>query len=265
VPHLFAEIPRPKGFLPGGPAPWAQLGDGGLAGITVNEVRRALTARSEVPVLAQVPKQVTLAELPPQFDQRPAAVLCLLFEQSGEANVVLTRRPTHLRSHAGEVCFPGGRLEHDETPLQAGLREANEEIGVDIASVEVIAQLTPLTTMRSPALVRCFVCEFPGPAASPGPPFVCDPNEVDKVFWVPLARLATRGVYHEELWPARTADGGPRYRAVSFFQLEEDTVWGATGRLLTELLGTVLGQRGSLGTLDDAGGRPAEHSGPEGR
>jgi 8-oxo-dGTP pyrophosphatase MutT (NUDIX family) len=190
--------------------------------------------------------------------------LCLLFDEFGEANVVLTRRPTHLRSHAGEVCFPGGRLEPGETPLQAGLREANEEIGVDVANVEVIGQLTPLTTMRSPALVRCFVCEFPGPAAD-GPPFVCDPNEVDKVFWVPLARLATGGVYHEELWPSRPSDGGPRYRAVPFFQLDEDTVWGATGRLLAELLATVLGQRGPFGALDDAAGGPAEHSEPEER
>ncbi len=103
------------------------------------------------------------AELPPQADQRPAAVLCLLFESAGEANVVLTRRPVHLRSHAGEVCFPGGRLRRGEIPVEAALREANEEIGAVVADIEVIGQLTPLTTSRSPALVHCFVGKLSAP------------------------------------------------------------------------------------------------------
>jgi 8-oxo-dGTP pyrophosphatase MutT (NUDIX family) len=192
-------------------------------------------------VQADGPKQVTPAELPPQADRRPAAVLCLLFEDAGEANVILTRRPAHLRSHAGEVCFPGGRLRRGELPVEAALREANEEIGVVVADIDVMGQLTPLTTVRSPALVDCFVGRFPGPTAHG--PLVADPNEVDKVFWVPLAQLATGGVYHEELWPSRY--GGPKapFRAVPFFLLEEDTVWGATGRLLAELLEVVLSRR----------------------
>ena len=145
------------------------------------------------------------AELPAQADQRPAAVLCLLFESAGEANVVLTRRPGHLRSHAGEVCFPGGRLRRGEDPLEAALREANEEIGAAAGDIDVIGQLTPLTTTRSPALVHCFVGRLSG--SSESPVFVPDPNEVDKVFWVPLAQLATDGAYHEELWPSRHGVG----------------------------------------------------------
>jgi 8-oxo-dGTP pyrophosphatase MutT (NUDIX family) len=245
VAHLLIEIPRPKGFLPGAPAPWAHLPESDRAGITVDEVCRALATCAQLPPFPHLPRKVTAAELPPQADQRPAAVLCLLFESAGEANVVLTRRPAHLRSHAGEVCFPGGRLRRGELPVQAALRESNEEIGVVAADIEVIGQLTPLTTSRSPALVHCFVGKFPGPAAE-GPAFVPDPNEVDKVFSVPLARLAASGVYHEELWPSRQADGGA-FRAVPFFLLDEETVWGATGRLLAELLGLVLGQRGTLG------------------
>jgi 8-oxo-dGTP pyrophosphatase MutT (NUDIX family) len=186
---------------------------------------------------------VTVAELPPQADERPAAVLCLLFDRAGEANVVLTRRPDHLRSHAGEVCFPGGRLRRGELPVDAALREANEEIGVAVDDIEVIGQLTPLTTTRSPAVVDCFVATLALPADE-GPVFVPDPNEVDKVFWVPLAQLAATGAYHEELWPSRQADDGTPFRAVPFFRLDEDTVWGATGRLLAELLGAVLGRRG---------------------
>jgi len=134
------------------------------AGITVDEVWQALATPAELPAPLHVPLNVTVPELPPQADRRPAAVLCLLFDRAGEANVVLTRRPAHLRSHAGEVCFPGGRLRRGELPLEAALREANEEIGVAVNDIEVIGQLTPLTTTRSPALVDCFVGTLSGPA-----------------------------------------------------------------------------------------------------
>jgi 8-oxo-dGTP pyrophosphatase MutT (NUDIX family) len=176
-------------------------------------------------------------------------VLCLLFEEGGEASVVLTRRSAHLRSHGGEVSFPGGRLRPGEAPLAAALREANEEVGLQPASVEVLGELTPLTTRLSPALVYCFVSRFDGPHAA-GQALRADGSEVAKIFWVPLARLAESGVYHEEFWPAGEGGGGPgapAFKSVPFFQLEEDVVWGATGRLLTELLDTVLVQ-------GDAGG-----------
>ena len=244
--HLRIEIPRPKGSLPGAPAPWERLPEAERARITVDEVWQALATPAELAVPPNVPLNVTVAELPPQADQRPAAVLCLLFDRAGEANVVLTRRPAHLRSHAGEVCFPGGRLRRGELPVEAALREANEEIGVAVDDIEVIGQLTPLTTTRSPALVDCFVGTLSGPATE-DPVFVPDPNEVDKVFWVPLAQ----------------ADDGTPFRAVPFFRLDEDTVWGATGRLLAELLGAVLGRRGQSGAPEDAGGALKRQSGSQ--
>ncbi len=260
--HLRIDIPRPKGFLPGAPPPWERLPESLRAGITVDEVRGVLETWAEQPAATHLPRNVTLAELPPQTDQRPAAVLCLLFERAGEANVVLTRRPAHLRAHAGEICFPGGRLRTGEIPVEAAMREANEEIGVSVADIDVIGQLTPLTTTRSPALVHCFVARLSG-LATESPVFVPDPNEVDKVFWVPLAQLATTGAYHEELWPSRSDDAGMPLRAVPFFRLDEDTVWGATGRLLAELLGAVLGRRGRSGPLEDAGGALKRQSGSQ--
>ncbi len=204
---------------------------------------------------------VIQAELPSGADARPAAVLCLLFEEEGEANVVLTRRSAHLRSHAGEVSFPGGRLQPGESSLRAALREAHEEIGIEAGAVALIGELTPLTTVRSPVLVHCFVGRLDGSPRTRAWRFVPDAREVEKVFWASLSRLAADGVYHEELWPApaasaaRSADqpeegrapeegGVPvSYRAIPFFRLDEDVVWGATGRLLTELLCIVLGDR----------------------
>jgi 8-oxo-dGTP pyrophosphatase MutT (NUDIX family) len=194
----------------------------------VDAVRLALAARAGRGQ-APGPLDVTQGELPFHGDSRPAAVLCPLFEHDGEATVVLTRRAAHLRSHGGEVSFPGGRMRPGELPLQAALREANEEVGLRPSSVEVIGELTPLTTRLSPALVYCFVCRF------------------DRIFWVALARRAENGVYHEEFWPAEPEVAAPgrlagtrAFRSVPFFHLDEDVVWGATGRLLTELLEAVL-------------------------
>jgi 8-oxo-dGTP pyrophosphatase MutT (NUDIX family) len=240
-----ARIPRPAGTLAGAPPPWSGLPEDDRRSISVDEVRQALIdlpEAQEAGAPAPARRPVTPAELPAGADARPAAVLCLLFENDGEANVVLTRRSAHLRSHSGEVSFPGGRLQPGEPPLHAALRETNEEIGIDAGAVEVIGQLTPLTTVRSPALVHCFVGYFRtvGPESLA---FAFDPGEVEKVFWVPLAGLAVEGIYHEELWPAPENDGGTVFRAVPFFRLEDDVVWGATGRLLTELIGAVLARR----------------------
>jgi 8-oxo-dGTP pyrophosphatase MutT (NUDIX family) len=240
-----SHIPRPEGAVPGSSAPWSALSEAERRGITIDEVGRSLEHRGDLQPRARslVERVVTPAELPSSGDSRPAAVVCILFDGAGEANVVLTRRSAHLRSHGGEVSFPGGRLQPGELPLQAALREAREEIGVDPAAVQVIGQLTPLTTVRSPALVHCFVARLQAGPSGDHWGFVSDPGEVEKVFWVPLARLAADDVYHEELWPIPGPTGWPSYRAVPFFRLPEDVVWGATGRLLTELLGTVLGER----------------------
>jgi 8-oxo-dGTP pyrophosphatase MutT (NUDIX family) len=224
----------------------------GRVGISLGEVRRALAADRRRGAAAG-PHYVTPLELPAQGDSRPAAVLCLLFEEDGETSVVLTRRSAHLRSHGGEVSFAGGRLHPGERPLQAALREANEEIGVDSGAVEVIGELTPLTTRRSPALVYCFVGTFPGPGPG-GAALHADASEVDKVFWASLAGLAADGIFHEELWPAPPPAGhgpGPvTYRAVPFFVVGDDIVWGATGRLLSELLAHVLAPRGAGGSSE---------------
>lgn len=246
---MRAEVPRPTGALPGAPPPWSALPQEERRLITLADVRKAWAARASSP--ARSPACATPLELPTAGDARPAGVLCLLFDQAGAATVVLTKRSAHLRSHSGEVSFPGGRLRRGELPLEAALREAREEIGLDPSAVEIVGELSPLTTGRSPGLVHGFVGIFPGPGPD-GESLRANASEVERVFWVPLPRLAEDGVFHEELWPVRsTGQDGPRsYRAVPFFVLEEDIVWGATGRLLAELLSQVLGERGTGGLIE---------------
>lgn len=158
---------------------------------------------------------------------KPAAVLVPLFEEDGETFVILTRRSSRLRSHTGEVSFPGGRVDPGEARLAAALREAAEEVGLDPAAVEIIGELSPLSTMSSRAAITPFVGVL-----SERPRLAPNPAEVERVFDVSLAELASEEVYHEELW--ELAEMG--VREMNFFELVGDTVWGATARMLRELL-----------------------------
>jgi 8-oxo-dGTP pyrophosphatase MutT (NUDIX family) len=171
------------------------------------------------------------AELP--GPPRPAAVLVPLFEEDDETRVVLTRRAAHLRSHTGEVSFPGGRLDPGEEAVAAALREAGEEVGIDPRAVEILGQLAPLTTMSSAAAITPFVGVMARrPVLHP------NPAEVELAFDVALADLVSDGVYHEERWSRPERGEWP----VHFFDLPEDIVWGATARILHELLVLVVSQ-----------------------
>jgi mutator protein MutT len=158
---------------------------------------------------------------------RPAAVLCAIFDEAGQAQVILTRRSARLRSHTGEVSFPGGRLDPGESPEAAALREAQEEVGIEPDTVDVIGRLSTLSTRRNPSAITPFVGILAGrPQLRP------NHAEVDRAFTVPLVELYQPEVYHEELWAGPDGAEWP----VTFFDVIGDTVWGATGRMLRELL-----------------------------
>jgi 8-oxo-dGTP pyrophosphatase MutT (NUDIX family) len=182
----------------------------------------------------------------------PSAVLVAMFDESGETRVILTRRSKNLRFHQGEVSFPGGRCDSGESPAECALREAHEETGLDPTSVKVAGYLSPLATFSSESFIEPVV----GVLES-RPPLKANPAEVDRVFDVELAALVADGVFREERWrfTARTdgpsarvpADGSPAPPLATdgtfpvwFFELPGDTVWGATARVLMELLRAVL-------------------------
>jgi 8-oxo-dGTP pyrophosphatase MutT (NUDIX family) len=158
--------------------------------------------------------------------RRHSAVLAPLFEEAGETRVVLTRRASTLSSHRSEVSFPGGRVDPGESLVAAALREAWEEVALDPALVEVVGALTPLTTYSSASFVNPFVGVLPV-----RPELRANPAEVEVVFDVALADLLVDGVHRSEEWGF---DG--ENRELQFFDLPGDIVWGATGRLLWEML-----------------------------
>jgi coenzyme A diphosphatase NUDT7 len=75
---------------------------------------------------------------------KTAAVLVCLFEKDGDWHVLLTKRSEHLRTYPGQVCFPGGRMDGQETVIETALREAKEEIGMDSNDLSVIGTLSPV-------------------------------------------------------------------------------------------------------------------------
>ena len=184
-------------------------------------------------VVATEPQLVpSPATVPP--GSAPSGVLVLLYEHDGEPWVVLTRRAWHLRHHAGEVSFPGGRREPGDADLWAtALREAAEEIALDPASVARIGRLDSFVTVGSRSLVCPFVA-----TADQRPEVVPDPVEVEQVLHVALAELTGPEAWREEIWSLGEAFGGDR--AMTFFELHGDTVWGATAAVLRRLLTMVI-------------------------
>ena len=215
-------IPKPPAAEPGGPAPWLRVDPALRRHIGLDRVRAAMAAEDPARPGPGLPGPAELPDPP-----RPAAVLVPLFEEDGETRIILTRRSAHLRHHTGEVSFPGGRLEPGEEAVAAALREASEEVGLDPGQVEILGQLAPLTTMSSAAAITPFVGVLPTrPVLHP------NPAEVELAFDVALADLLADGVFREERWNLPDRIDRPMY----FYDLPDDIVWGATARVLTELL-----------------------------
>ena len=219
------QIPRPAGARIGGPAPWADLDPESLG---VDDVRKALeVAGPPVPST----REGAVA--------RASAVLAPLYDTEDGAQIILTRRSWHLRAHKGEVSFPGGGQEGNESLAETARREAFEETALDPASVEIIGELDHLTTFTSQSFIVPYVGQLPERPELSG-----NPAEVEAILHVPLDELLRPDVFHEEIWPLYGVD-----RRIFFFELYGDTVWGATASLLRQMLGIVTGTLGR-GDLD---------------
>ncbi len=190
--------------------------------MSIEALRRALATRTreDFPFRALDPGTL------PQGGFVRAAVLVPLFEYDHAAHVVLTRRRSDLRRHAGQVSFPGGRMEPGEDSLAAALREAEEEIGLDQARVDVLGRLDDTLVLVTGFHLTPWVGLVPYPY-----PYQPHPGEVEEILYVPLAALTNPGVHRTE---EREAYG--ELHLVHFFHLPALTIWGATARILDKLL-----------------------------
>jgi len=236
-------IPEPDDVIAGAPAPWSTLDEGSRRGFTLAHVVERLRAGERHLDDWPIPGDPQEMEAVMDATSRPivkrAAVLLALFEEDGETYVVLTRRATTLRSHRGEIALPGGRADGDETPVETALREAHEEVGIEPASVTPIGWLSPIVTFASGSALWPVIGVL-----GERPNLITDPAEVDRAFSVTLKDLVAEGAFLEERWrravrrPGADEDG---YFPIYFFAVPGDVIWGATARVLTELLCVVTG------------------------
>ena len=167
---------------------------------------------------------------------RPAAVLVALVQRDDGLHVLLTQRTDHLRDHAGQISFPGGRSEPADADAAAtALREAEEEVGLLRSQVQVIGRLSDYTTVTGYVVTPV--------VALVQPPLILalDAFEVAEAFEVPLQYLMTPAHHRRHLfdhdgiqrqflsmpWRGLAADGSPR----------EYFIWGATAAMLRNLYG----------------------------
>jgi 8-oxo-dGTP pyrophosphatase MutT (NUDIX family) len=156
---------------------------------------------------------------------KDAAVLVPLFVRDGRTHAVFTKRRDDMRRHAGEISFPGGRQDDQDPDLpHTALREAHEEIGLAPDDVELIGALQPTPTIATGYAVYPFVGLI-----DPGKEWTLSANEVEIVLELSLADL--RAGYGRE----RLLRRGIPFRT-DVFVVDEHLIWGATARILTDLL-----------------------------
>lgn len=185
---------------------------------SLEDVRRAFVPRSLEPARDELPEGASAVLVPVHVGA------------DGSLALVYTKRAETLRRHAGELSFPGGRVDADDAhPLAAALREAEEEIGLASADVEVLGHLTDFTTHYG-VLVAAYVGVLWG--SPPHEPR--SKEEVAEVLSVPVAMLL-----EEERYESRAHVEMPD-RRVHYWQLPRVVLWGITGELTARFLRRVL-------------------------
>ena len=160
---------------------------------------------------------------------RRAAVLAPLFVKEKDLWLLFTKRTDKVLAHPGQVSFPGGAQEEaDANLLETALRETREEIGLPPEQVVVLGALSPIVTVTN-FYVEPYVAAIPHPT-----PLQVSPDEIEELWEIPVSALLNPTAVEE-----RTFAG--RERPVLFYHYGPKTVWGATARILSELLAVLSG------------------------
>ncbi|WP_343346338.1 CoA pyrophosphatase [Sphingomicrobium sp. XHP0239] len=186
----------------------------------------SLSARLARALRVPAPATLLAADLDPdEFpDASPAAVLVGVIDREDRPALLLTKRNAAMRTHAGQVAFPGGRIDAGETPIEAALREANEELALDPATPRLVGTLDPYITGTG-FIVTPVLAILP-----PDLPLVANEAEVDHWFEAPFDHLLDPAHAREEeaAWQGRMR----RYWRIDY---EDYDIWGATAAMIVNL------------------------------
>lgn len=157
------------------------------------------------------------------YDERYSLASVLVVIYGKEPQIVMTEKPKNMKFHAGEISFPGGKLEDDDSDLlDTALRETNEEIGLYISREQVIGQLEPVVTLNSGFLILPFISVI-----DEIPPLLANP-EVEKIFHIPL----------KSFLKTMAKDPDPSHNIIQemyTFEYQNQIVWGASARILKQI------------------------------
>ena len=178
-------------------------------------IRKTLSSRT--------PKQIQ----DQNSDSVHAAVLIPLFSDNGEYKILFTKRSTQVKTHKGQISFPGGMMEEGDQSLQeTALREAYEEIGLLKEDVEILGQADDTATVVSNFIVRPFVGVIPYPYD-----FTISYDEVDRIIEIPCRVFFDNDPQYRQ--------NSAEFEGVTYpgsaFKYKGDVIWGATARILENL------------------------------
>lgn len=149
-----------------------------------------------------------------EFDRRYRAASVLVVIYGQEPIVVMTEKPKHMKFHAGEISFPGGKLDSDDSDLlETALRETSEEIGLTITKPQIVGQLEPVVTLNSGFMILPFV------SVIDKIPTLHTNAEVEKIFHIPL----------ESFLKTQAKDSDPSHNLIQemyTFEYQNQIVWG---------------------------------------
>jgi len=159
---------------------------------------------------------------------RRAAVLVLLFEKENTYHILFTKRTNKVRHHKGEVSFPGGVYDEGDRTLETTAhRETFEEIGVGKDAIDILGELNETRTVTSNYIVSAFVGYMDYSRVN----YKLHEAEIDELIEVPLPVLLDRNNFREELY-SHAGELHPVY----FYHYKQHVIWGATARILKQLL-----------------------------
>ncbi|PJG57650.1 CoA pyrophosphatase [Aeromonas cavernicola] len=156
---------------------------------------------------------------------KPAAVLLPIVPRAMGLQLLLTRRSRHLRHHAGQISFPGGRQDpHDRDLIETALRETDEELGIPARQIQVLGTLNPLNTVSHFEVLPVLGL------LNPDYPLTLSPDEVEQAFEVPLQHLLNPTHHIALTFPRQQ-----HLHTVYGIPWQQHFIWGATASMIRQL------------------------------